>query len=1231
MNNKNGRRSIRYILAAGGCLFLLLTGVLRHPAAAAEGLGGESDFWMLQEAGFWAESGSTESLEDLEDSAGLENQGRLDGSENSGSLDDPESTGGLGDLESSENLKSLENNTESTVSSEAVGREAQEAGEVWITGQEAENQPENLSETISEIMPETMPETVPETMPETMTESLSESHSEGLPETLPESKQEQAVLTAAVQMCGDAPDADGKWYYRGENCGIRIVLREGNERIPASELGKRFHFYFDGEDRTSRCSVSEGGDGTLVCTYPAGLVSELFKKDGLHEIKVDAVSISGEELKKLSTGSDEVFADPICKGIHVEGCRALFVLDRKSPVFRVDIRAPRASRQEALERGDRYYFNSSFSVHVSVEDENLDLSSVRLRRGSVQGGSYNGEEVQIAAFPEIAAEGNSQLVHEVTEDGVYRYEVSGWDKAGNPFVPAKGAEADAFGRTRHIVLEQQKPTGTLWILAGDNPVCEMKSGGSGKVENAFLSVEEAEVRIEADAAVRLPVSISCELEASPKLKKTQYKTSSYAFGDSLRLAVKGGRRFRVKRWTITDLAGNSCSAVMKDTVSLDPDSPKLTLTASGSTGRTTDSGLPIYRGDVRLYISAEDPGTKKGGSGIRAVTVRVSANGASGSDTLFSETGPEGRGSWSGEYTVSSSAYEGNDILFEAVVTDAAGNTASTQYRFAIDVTPPSVKLFFGEEKAVNELYFNEPRTARLEVSDRNFDPEAVFISVGENVGQGESREGEAEAQQGETQERAGAPRSGNWSRKQDGAGGDVYVQELSFEKDGEYHLSFEVTDRAGNASSSASSSGDAPVHFIIDTTAPVFQVREGGGALKKGVYFPAARSFEVTAKDEHYADEGKLFIKCGERTEEIPFLNGKAEIETEEEGHYEISGTAVDLAGNEAVMDLIPDYVIDRTPPFIWVEGVSDGSANKEELYPVVGIEDENLGEDCLTVSLQKDGEEERSFSLKPPEEELPAISEDGLYRLAAVGRDLAGNVTTQSLKFSENRSGTVFEWEQEELAGKWTNQVVQPSFVLHDVNDVSVVSCKINGEAKEYDFSDGRLLFQEEIAEDGIYRIEIEAVDEAGHHTAMEPVELQVDRTAPVLTLSGLSPSKQYYFEPLELLLESDDPEAEFSELVFDGKVLSPSSCEKRGSALVLPVQSFGEHTISAVLTDPAGNKSERVARSFVISSNPWLRLTANPLLIILLLAAAGGGTALLIYSLKKNKLDEPPSTDI
>ena len=171
------------------------------------------------------------------------------------------------------------------------------------------------------------------------------------------------------------------------------------------------------------------------------------------------------------------------------------------------------------------------------------------------------------------------------------------------------------------------------------------------------------------------------------------------------------------------------------------------------------------------------------------------------------------------------------------------------------------------------------------------------------------------------------------------------------------------------------------------------------------------------------------------------------------------------------------------------------------------------------------------------------------------------------------------------------------------------------MNGEEVPYQYENGRIVMGETLKNDGLYKVALETMDAAGHRSVMEPETIGIDTTPPELEISGISGSRKLYFEPVEITLTSDDPEAEYAELTLDGKKLAPNDYTRAGSRVVFKVKTFGEHSVTAQLVDPAGNKSESVTRTFILTDDPWLRFTANPAVIVFAIAAAAFGAAMAV----------------
>ena len=944
---------------------------------------------------------------------------------------------------------------------------------------------------------------------------------------------------AAVCMSGGMHSSDGHWYYRADNCGVRIVI------VP----GLPYRILFDGADRTEEAVLTETPEGAVVCTYSAAQVSSYCPDDGTHFIEVDTPYETG-----ITAESSE--------GVETDGRAAYFLLDRVPPVCEVRIEAPEAAKQKKAKGSGRYYFNAPFRVTFSFSDANLDPALIEVRKGSLKEGEYDCSEAEIAAFPEQILLTGTEAVDEVGEDGLYRYFVAA----------AEGTQGDL----KRLVRQQ--------------PPFFDEFGGKNSAKREYGK------RRRSSAAFRDGPG------AHPHSGQRPLR--------DLRLSEAGEQKIQIQKqfpWSgtqnshLTDLAGNTCTASMPESFLLDPEPPKLSLSLETIAG-----------GSVRLNISAEDPGKDRGGTGLSEVSCRISLGNYAQEETLYS-AGKEPVWSWSGGTVADSRHFEGNDIRAEVRAVDRAGNTQYAVQTFTIDVTPPRARLVFGDDPVRNGMYFAAPREAVLEICDRNFDPDGVSLTGGEGLV------------------------LGDWYRMRDEEQGTVYAREITAVGDGLYEIRVSAEDRLGNRTESAEMSGVAAEHFVVDTIPPVVHVLENGAALKSGTYFPDERTFLFSVEDANYADEGEiLFYKEGEETEHLSFQDGRSETEITEDGEYLVEGSVTDLAGNTNDSFEVPPFVIDHVPPEIRVTGVEDGSANREILHVEVEILDEHLDPDCLEVSLVKEGGEEvtggdlpagtdgsMSETLSDRSEKtddgyllrLPAVEEDGLYRLRAVGHDKAGNETIEEVTFSENRNGTVFESEQGEIAGDWTAEPVKPSYKIHDVDEVSILSFSVNGEEVPYQYENGRIVMGETLKNDGLYKVALETMDAAGHRSVMEPETIGIDTTPPELEISGISGSRKLYFEPVEITLTSDDPEAEYAELTLDGKKLAPNDYTRAGSRVVFKVKTFGEHSVTAQLVDPAGNKSESVTRTFILTDDPWLRFTANPAVIVFAIAAAAFGAAMAV----------------
>lgn len=201
---------------------------------------------------------------------------------------------------------------------------------------------------------------------------------------------------------------------------------------------------------------------------------------------------------------------------------------------------------------------------------------------------------------------------------------------------------------------------------------------------------------------------------------------------------------------------------------------------------------------------------------------------------------------------------------------------------FTIDQTPPSIKVTFDNNSALNNNYYALPRTASICIKDQNFAPERVKVSGTL------SNAGEA------------FPALGGWSQS-----GDEYTASFFCEADGEYQFDVECTDRAGNAGEKYSSES-----YYIDTTAPHIEITgvenlsanngtvEPIVSITDGNYDDQSVNIQLTGSNRGRTDfKGKFTDRDNGQIFSFEDFPRRQEYDD----LYSVNVEAVDLAGNMA------------------------------------------------------------------------------------------------------------------------------------------------------------------------------------------------------------------------------------------------------------------------------------------------------------------------------------------
>lgn len=997
---------------------------------------------------------------------------------------------------------------------------------------------------------------------------------------------EEPECSAYVQVImEEEPYSDGEYYYRADNCGIRIRFTADTENCTDSQaiICKTM---IDGREDLAKYTEMPRDGGISEIEYYSGEIASALR-DGEHKI---------ETVCCLEDGTEIPFFDRESEGVFPETFGYRFILDTVCPEAVFCAYAPEAARKEPDPQGQRYYFNAEFEACVKIRDEYADSGCFVLLRGEYTGKCADASAVRIEKFEELCAfdtDGDTYIGTDCpSRDGIYRYSAAGCDRAGNPMVFKEGFDQDQA--SSYLILDRTPPRGFVSVYENGNLCYRMDEEGQVLYSEPMLRGREAVVEWACDPENEMsPVAIRGSLITSSE-KTKQVFADEYCFGQTVSCAVKGPCSFYVSRFRLEDLAGNQSESIASDRIFLDSVSPSVSLSFSKEPSYYA-GGVPIYSEPAEIILSASDP-EESGGTGIGDVYIEVTEGGNDACEErrvlhksirkAYEARADEEKRifNFKKKHTLDGSFYS-DCITVRAVVYDNAGNSREAGIRFGMDQLAPA--LFFRTDADVSDAgrYSSRDISGEIVVRERHFNEDLVLIRA----------EGGADIS--------------DWKN----SGTDEWRCTVLFDTEGEHSLSVRAGDLLGNESGDVELMG----RFLIDKTRPelrIFGVKRAEEAEE--ALIPGSRIFTREYKElraeavdglELYGDEFSVHFPDGRETAP-EFENGIFRVPLDEEGTYCLEGRVRDAAGNSSIPWEKTILTVDRTPPEIVIEGVRDGMSTDTEPEILVKVSDSNIRKDLISVKLTGGSGEDTPIPVSEADENgtvtvsAMRVCEDGIYRLTCRAEDPAGNKREENAVFTVNRSGPSFHPIEPGDGENVISGSLRPKIAVQDIDSVSLVSAMINGEEAACTYRDNCIVFDDELTEDGKYVITAEVSDLAGHLVSMKPIEFMIDRTPPSLLIDAEGGIRRRYLDKVSFLFVSDDPDAEFAELTLDGKDIREKVLLKEGKGYyTVPAENRGKHTLRASLSDAAGNRGEIQTVRFTVGKE-------KPVGPVLLLLATG-----------------------
>lgn len=551
------------------------------------------------------------------------------------------------------------------------------------------------------------------------------------------------------------------------------------------------------------------------------------------------------------------------------------------------------------------------------------------------------------------------------------------------------------------------------------------------------------------------------------------------------------------------------------------------------------------------------------------------------------------------QYALTCSIIEDGEYYVEVRCKDKAGREASFQSdRFNIDRTIPKVTITYDNNNAKNEVYYNAERTATIKVEDTALNMDTVELKI-------DSAQGNV-------------PALSPWSET--GIGTDkIFIAKVSFTDDDIYDVTFSCEDLAGNRSEICDGG-----HFVIDRTAPVVKIEFDNNINTNEIYYNKDRKARITVEDISFNQDA--FVILNENEEDIVWVDTPGiwsgtdiyhttEIMCDKEGTYHFTIYAEDLAGNEAVSVDSETFIIDKTAPQIDIIGVTDESANRGEIIPIVSYQDKNLDDNVSNVVLSgyKNGavsmhsvvySDKNKRSVKygafPQTREM-----DDVYTLTVHIEDKAGNQSEEEYVFSVNRFGSTFGIDKatSELMTKYYMREEQ-DIVVTEVNVDHLKQAEItvshNGEPrtlkKDIDYkvtAEGSnatwksytyTIYKKNFEKEGQFIVSVFSMDTADNQSDnnAQGVEIAfaIDKSAPSIVVTGLENEGIYTQNELTFRMDiQDNMSLESADIIVNNKTLKSYGQEELTEAVSYSLSESTElMDITIRAKDVVGNTSEK-----------------------------------------------------
>lgn len=522
-------------------------------------------------------------------------------------------------------------------------------------------------------------------------------------------------------------------------------------------------------------------------------------------------------------------------------------------------------------------------------------------------------------------------------------------------------------------------------------------------------------------------------------------------------------------------------------------------------------------------------------------------------------------GEWVNRAKLSTLAYdfvEDGYYTIQIGATDKAGNGPVTAAKsFTIDKVKPAIEI----TGVNNGEHYNVDKRVTATIKDVNLDVNKVTVT-----------------------KNGAAYRVGGFAVEQNTYRDSVATLSHNFSEEGEYVMTVEATDKAGNSFSRQMS-------FTIDKTKPVItpKMKGDGRTLINGEFINKVFT-PMFVLDE--AEDSIVSVS----------LNGGPNVlgqipTASKEMVYNYKVVARDKAGNEATLEI--SFTLDTTKPFLEINGILDGFFNKD-ISPKVEYRDDYL--DTARTSVTLNGQ---------PFKNGITLDKETDYVLKAMIYDKANNLSSRTIVFTIDKSKPVIKFK-EPISNKYFNKNIIPEMLIEDMSAYDIISLTLDGEPYE---------LGSPVKKEGKHVLFFEVKDKAGNIQQLS-VEFIIDKTKPKVIYEGVKEGGKYY-DPVKLKMHLDHPADMLKEITVNGELFDGTTVEENGQPVIKAT--FNEkktYKVKVTAYDEAGNETVSELSFEIAEKSMLVQLYENkPLFAGTIggfIALIGAGAAGLVMVARRKK---------